>query len=155
MPRNKTDTVTYRRLSKEFGIELEDTRRIVASFFDILQLEARALPFDNDTRIYSRGKFNEYVKVWNIPFVGRIGPVYSRYLCWRRNDSDSLGQELKSSFKEASLKKRADELARQILKGVSCSIDKDNKYKRIWIVKQDGKRLAKQVIPVKNTDKDV
>ena len=150
MPRSKIDTADYRLISEQFDVEPEDVRRVVASFFDILQLEARSLPFDNDTRIYSREKFNEYAKVWNIPFIGRIGPVYSRYLCWRRNESERLEQELKSSFKSVSMKQMADELAKQILKDKSCSVEKNDKYKRIWVVQTDGKRLAKQVIPIKD-----
>ena len=152
MRKSRIDIKTYNLLADRYDISADEVRRIVVSFFDTLQSEAKSLPFDNDTRIYSKNKFNEYVNVQSIPFVGRIGPVYSRYISWRRNESETLGQQLKSSFKVESRKQKADELAKQILKGHNCSVEKNGKYKKIWIVQTDGKKLARQVIPIKNED---
>lgn len=156
--KNTSDDKIFRDIASKYGIEISESKRIVNSFFEILQLEARALPFDDDTRIYTREKFGELVSVYQIPFVGRLGPVYSKYLSWRKNDVDAIEQMGRNVFRKVTLKEKAEMLAKQILSGNTvsgCSFKEFNriaKHKRVWMVGVNGKKLANQVISVKNEE---
>lgn len=150
MPRNKKDDIEFSFLARKYGLEASEVRRIVFSFFDILQLKASKLPLDNPTRIFSKDKFNDFVYVYHIPYIGRIGPVYSRYLLWRKNESVLIEQKNKVSFHNETERQKAERIACEIIYGKRkcCKDDRKKKYKRVWMVGKDGKRLAKQIIPI-------
>lgn len=155
MGRSKVDIDIVRRVSEEFGIPESEVRRCVNSFFGEITGYARTLPFNTPTRIYEAEKFNEYVRVWNIPYLGRLGPVYGRYLDWRSNEADLLKQERKSVYRDKMSRDEIETIAGAVLSGGAFSLPKKTKkenYKRVWIVGKNGKRLARQVLPKHTED---
>lgn len=128
-------------------------KRILASFFSVIFVDARSLPFDNPKRIFAKEKFNEYVKVRNIPFIGRIGPVYSNYLKWRANESQQIEMAPRSSFRNRRTRSDIETTAAAILSGKAPPSLKKKRgnemFERVWLVGQDGKKSARQVIPKK------
>jgi len=132
-------------------LSVTETRRAVQSFFDVILSEARKMPFNDERRIYYQELFNDYVQVWHIPFIGRIGPVYSRYLKWRENESKTLGQVNKEVLKKQKRKEDVEAAAERLFLGEDMTPLKKKKgsemYNRIWMVGRNGKRSAHQVIP--------
>lgn len=128
-------------------------KRILASFFSIILGDARSLPFDNPRRIFTKDKFEEYVKVRHIPFIGRIGPVYSNYLKWRANVSQQIEMTPRSSYRSRRSQSDIESIAAAILTGQAPPpLNKKRgkeMYERVWLVGQDGKKSARQVIPKK------
>lgn len=153
MRRNKLEEADFRAVAEELDVPLEEVRRAVHSFFGEIVGESRALPFDTEKKIYSKESFEQKVKVWNIPFMGRIGPVYSRYLKWRGNESKNLIQEPRSNYRSRITQDDIEHMAEDILSGRTPSPVVKKKgsemYNRVWLVGQDGKKLARQVIPKK------
>ena len=153
MGRNRKEYERYRELSLRHDVSEEEVKRILASFFSILFSDARSLPFDNPRRIFSKEKFNEYIKVRNIPFIGRLGPVYSNYLKWRANESQQIEMAPRSSFRKRRTQSDIESTAAAILSGKTPPPLKKRKgnemYHRVWLVGQDGKKSARQVIPKK------
>jgi hypothetical protein len=152
MRRNKENEVVYRNLAKRFGINQSDVRKIVLSFFDQIALEARSLPFDNQYRIYSRQVFENASHVASIPYIGRIGPVYSRYLKWRANISKDLDMVPRENYRLRLTQDDIENIAASVLAGRTPSIVKrKNKelFDNIWLVDTGGKKLARQVIKKK------
>lgn len=150
--RNRDDEAEYRRIADELGLDASDVKRAVVSFFDVFEMEARKLPFDNCRRIYSREKFSSYSKVRNIPSVGRLGPSYSRYLKWRANEAKEIDMEPRKKPRGRIPKEAIEKMASDILSGKTPEPVKKIKrntelYDRVWLVGQDGKKLARQVIP--------
>ena len=87
MRRSRIEEEMLSLVSEELGVPEPEVRRAVHSFFDLIAKSARSLPFDNERRIYTKDGFDGFSGAWNIPYLGRTGPVYSRYLAWRRNES--------------------------------------------------------------------
>ena len=156
MRRKRDDEALYRDIARELGVDVADVRRAVFSFFDAISLQAKAMPFDNIGRIYSMEKFLEWEKVTNIPSIGRIGPVYSRYLRWRANASQDYEQKARSAYRSRMSQDDIEHMAEAILSGnTPPSIHKrkgSELYNRVWLVGKTGKKLARQVIPKKKTD---
>lgn len=151
--RNRTDEAEFRRIASELGIDSEDVASIVNSFFAVILGEARELPFDNHRKIFTKDKFSEYAVVRNIPYIGRLGPAYSRYLKWRGNESRDLSQVPRSSYRSRLSQNEVENMAAEILSGGTPSPIKKKRtsefYDRVWLVGQDGKKSARQVIPKK------
>ena len=151
MGRNRNEFAKYRELSKEFGLDESEVKRIVSSYFDTFLDDARALPFDTPKKIYSKDKFESYVKVRNIPYIGRLGPVYSRYLKWRANVSEQLVMAPRSSYRRGVTQSEIESTAAAILSGQTPPQTKRKRnsdmFDRVWLVGQDGKKSARQVIP--------
>lgn len=143
-------------MSDETGIAGHDVLRAVHSYFDSIDDRARRLPLDNPARIYSREAFGRYSFVCNIPYIGRLGMSYSRYLKWRANSAKSVEQENRSRYRTAVTREDIERLASDILEGRCPAKPEKRKgkefYKRVWLVGADGKRLARQVI---KKEKDV
>lgn len=156
MRRSRIEDADYRAIADSLDLPKTEVRKIVSSFFDVMLKEARALPFDNAQRIYSKDKFDELACVWNIPSIGRIGPVYSRYLKWRSNEAKHIRQELRSSYRNRMTQDDIEHIADDILSGRTPFLIRKRKgnemYDRVWLVGQDGKRLARQVIPKEKED---
>ena len=154
MGRNRTDEKEFKRIAEELGVPVEDVRSAVSSFFGTMIMEACHLPFDNNRKIFTKEKFSEYAVVRNIPYIGRLGPVYSRYLKWRANESRGLLQVPRSSYRSRLLQSEIENMAAEILSGRTPSPVKKVKYSelydRVWLVGQDGKKSARQVIPKEN-----
>ena len=157
MGRNRTDEAEFRRIASELGLDSEDVRKAVNSFFEMFLKDAAKLPFDNRRKIYTKEKFDEYVNVRNIPYIGRMGPVYSRYLRWRGNEAKEVSQVPRSSYQSRIPQSEIERMAEDILSGKTPVPIKKKKnselYHRVWLVGQDGKKSARQVIP-KETDKN-
>lgn len=153
MGRNRKEYDRYRELSSRYDVPEEEVKRILASFFGVVLSDARSLPFDNPKKIFSKDKFDEYVKVRHIPFVGRIGPVYSNYLKWRANESQQIEMAPRSSFRKRRTQSDIESTAEAILSGKTPPPLRKRKgnemYHRVWLVGQDGKKSARQVIPKK------
>lgn len=152
MRRNREDEAAYRSLAKQYGVSYSDVRKIVLSFFDQIALEARMLPFDNQYRIYSRQAFENASHVASIPSIGRIGPVYSRYLKWRANISKNLDMVPRENYRLRLTQDDIENMAASVLAGRTPSIVKrKNKemFDNIWLVDTGGKKLARQVIKKK------
>lgn len=156
MRRNRLEEAEYRRIAAELDLPVTEVRRAVQSFFGVILGQARSLPLNDMRKIYTKGKFSEFVKVWNIPSVGRMGPVYSRYLCWRGNESKLLEQEPRKNYRSRIDKTDIETMAADILEGKSPESLRKKRgnevYKRVWLVGQEGKTLARQVIPKKKTE---
>lgn len=154
MRRSRTDEADFRAIASELGIDILDVRRSVSSFFEIISRDARSLPFDDERRIYKRDKFLSLVKVRQIPFLGRLGPVYSRYLCWRRNEAALQEQERKEKYRVRLTEDDIEEIARKALAGEPLPEIRKKRgsemFNRVWIVGQDGKKSARQVLPKKD-----
>lgn len=152
MRRNREDEKAYRSLAKQFGVNQSEVHKIVISFFDQIALEARMLPFDNQYRIYSRKAFENASHVASIPFIGRIGPVYSRYLKWRANISKDLELAPRENYRLRLTQDDIENMAASVLAGKTPSlVRRKNKemFDNIWLVDTDGKKLARQVIKKK------
>jgi hypothetical protein len=150
MSRSRFDDKRFNIIGNELGLDPSDVRRAVNSFFSVILKDAKSLPFDNRTRIYTRSRFDKFGAVRNVPYLGRLGPVYSRYISWRRNESKLLDQNLRSSYRSRYLQSEIESTAEAILSGNSPVLPRKHKgneiYDRVWVIGEDGRRLAKQVI---------
>ena len=148
------DNDICKSVSDELSVDVSDVRSAVDSFFFSIKDSSKKLPFNNRRKIYLKDKFESYVSVQNIPYIGRIGPSYSRYLKWRRNEAKQTEQSSRDSYKSKLTEEDIDCIVEAVLSGKKIqSIPKRKKselYESIWIVGSDGKRLARQVIPKKN-----
>ena len=151
MGRNRNEYARYRVLSGQYGLDEQEVKKIVSSFFDTLVSDARGLPFNNPRKIYRKDKFDELVKVRNLPYLGRIGPVYSRYLKWRANESQTLEMAPRSSYRRRITQSEIESTAAAILSGQAPPLltkkQRNEMFDRVWLVGQDGKKSARQVIP--------
>lgn len=156
MSRNRRESDDFRKLSAELGVPDNEIKKVLSSFFGVISAYSRTLPFDDHRKIYSRDAFAQYGCVFNIPYIGRIGPVYSRYLKWRRNESSAVSQEPRSRYGKRILQSEIETMAEDILSGRAPSPARKRKptelYNRVWLVGKDGKKLARQVIPKENKD---
>ena len=150
MARNRKDDPIINRIAQEYDLETEDVFRVVRSFFSAIRVYASRLPFDNPRKIYTKERFDELSSVYNLPYIGRVGPVYSRYLKWRGNESKGLDQAARSSFRTRWSQGEIEDIAAMILSGETPSLPEKKKksemYDTVWVVGKDGKKLAKQVI---------
>lgn len=150
---NNADETLFRTVASECGVSAEDVRKAVHSFFDIIRREADALPFDTERKIFSKEVFDSLAHVNQIPFIGRIGPVYSRYLSWRANESSAHDMVKRKHDPMKLTESDIEEIASSFLSGKSFSLDtikerrkKEGKYNRVWLVGKNGKQLARQII---------
>lgn len=153
MPVHKDEILKCERIAQVMGLNSTDVLKAVRSFFGDIRRKAAALPYNDERRIYVKDVFEEQAFVVNIPYIGRIGPVYSRYLKWRENEARTSGQQLRDLVIEEYTAEQMDDLAKKILAGGNVILPKKNKnselYNRIWIVSKHGKKMARQVLPKK------
>ena len=150
MGRNRREYARFRSLSARYGLDESEVRRIVTSFFEVFGMDARSLPFDNPKKIFSRDVFDGKSTVRQIPYIGRLGPVYSNYLKWRANESGQFQMVPRSSYRSGITQSEIENMAVAALSGSAPSFEKKKKsemFDRVWLVGQDGKRSARQVIP--------
>lgn len=152
---SRLESYALKELAKEFNLPVDALRCIVHSFFQVIQSDARALPFDTVTKIHKRESFDGMGMVFNIPYLGRLGTSYSRYLKWRENESKHLDQEVRSDRRGRYTSGDIENIAEEILSGGAPSFYRKKKsnelYKRIWIVDGNGKKkLARQAIIKEN-----
>lgn len=150
MGRDRRENARFRELAVLHGLDEQEVRKIVGSFFDTIVSDARGLPFNNPRKIYSKDKFEEFVKVRQVPYIGRIGPVYSRYIKWRANVATGIEMAPRSSFRRGMSQSELETIAEAILSGSTPPLDKKKNsemFNRVWLVGIDGKKSARQVIP--------
>lgn len=156
MARNRSDEKDYGLIAREYGLESSDVRNCVVAFFDSIEISLRRLPFSTPKKIYTRKLFADYVRVWNIPYLGRIGPSYSRYLTWRSNEAKGIRMGRRADYSSVYTEEEIEEMARRALKEWKAGdppVDMDKKsnrnypFERVWLVDTDGKKQARQVIP--------
>lgn len=154
MGRNRFEYERYRILSERYGVAEQEVKRIVASFFDAVASEAGRLPFNTPKKIFSKEAFVSYTKVTHLPFIGRIGPVYSRYLKWRANEAQELGMVPRSAYRRRMTQSDIEATAAAILSGQVPPELRKRKgkelFERVWLVGQEKKKSARQVIPKKD-----
>lgn len=156
--RNRIDEKEFARLARELSVDVSVVRSVVHSYFDSLSQQARKLPFNNPRRIFTKNKFSEYEYAQNIPYIGRLGPSYSRYLTWRANEAKNMELAYRRDFKTIYTPEQIESLADKVLHDWNEGDPKierpENKqtypFKRIWLVGKKGKKQARQVIPNKN-----
>lgn len=150
MRASKRERHDIREIARSLGVDEDEAWKAVLSFFGAMKDYARSLPLDNPGRIYLRDGFEKFGKVWHIPGIGRIGPVYSRYLRWRANEAASITQKGRRGYMKELSEKEIDSMAKDILSGKAPStLQKRIKgmYNNVWLVGKEGKKLAWQVIP--------
>lgn len=147
---NRQEESDYRTLAEQFSLDPADTKRIVQSFFSVILSDAKKLPFNNCRKIYSRQGFGSYSKIHGIPYLGRIGPIYSRYLKWRANEAKEIPTDKRSSYRSRRTQGEIEDIAAAILSGKTPTIPQKRKkselFSNVWFVGVDGKKLARQVI---------
>lgn len=153
MKLSRRDAKTCRALSDELGIPVSEVRKAVVSYFDSIVSAARKLPFDNLNRIYSKEAFTEKSFIVNVPYIGRIGPVYSLYIKWRREESKEVQHVPRSKVRQVYAKPLIEEEAIKALSGqkVNSRLLKDRmprgKFNKVWLIGSDGcRKAARQVI---------
>lgn len=156
MTRNRIDEEIYDEIARSVGVSSSEVKRAVTSFFGSISLEAGRLPFDNPRKIYTKSKFDEFSRVWNIPSVGRLGPVYSRYIKWRGNAAKEIEQRPRREYRSRVTREDIERLAEEILSGRKPTPIRKKKKKElfnsVWLVGKESKKLARQVIPKKKSD---
>ena len=156
MKNNRIDQDDFRGVAEEIGVSPEDVKNVVNSFFGVIASEARSLPFDTPRKIYSKSAFNKFAspRIHNIPYIGRIGPIYSRYIKWRVNEAKDIEMVPRPRSSKRLLPEEIEAIAEVVLNGGTYTAKKkENKFKRVWLVNDNGKKSARQVIP--KTEKDV
>ena len=153
MKLSKQDIIWCKLFAAEEGIEFSEVKKALISYFDSIVSSANKLPFDRDNRIYSVSAFHEFPYCINLPYLGRLGPVYSLYIKWRAKESRVQEKVLRSQAKKEHLKPLIEEAAKQALAGnkVDSSLLQQRlpsgKYKTVWLVdKNKKKKAAKQMI---------
>lgn len=153
---SRVEDSDIRSVSKMLGIPCCEVRRAVHSFFDDIAVRTRRLPFSDTRRIYRREAFDRHLFAVCIPSVGRLGPVYSRYLKWLGNEAAMRVQQPRSAYRSRRTELDIETMAEGILSGGRITVPEKKKgnelYERVWVVDADGKRLARQVIPKNERD---
>ena len=147
---NRKTSDAILRCASELNVPVSEVNRAISSFFAAIVKEADSLPFDDERKIYTKEKFIEYANVTSIPHIGRIGPIYSRYLKWRRNESNDIQQGKRSDYRVGLTRGEIEDIAAIILSGGIPQIKKKKNselFNRVWMVGKDGKKSARQVIP--------
>ena len=152
---NRTDEQDFLMIAESLSLPVTEVRRAIHSFFGTIMKDATSLPFCDERRIYSHDLFGDYGKTWNIPHIGRIGPLYSRYLKWRANEAKASDQVNRRTYRERLTQSEIETIADDIFSGRTPSPIRKKKqselYDRIWMVGRNGKKTARQAIP-KNKD---
>lgn len=154
---NRVDSAEYREIAEMFGLESSEVGRAVESYFSLVLSDARKLPFDNPQKIYSKAKFGSFSRVRGIPYIGRMGPSYTRYLKWRANEAKDVDMVNKPKRRPGYSKEEIETFAEALLSGKAPKLPEMKSvgelYKRVWLVGDDGRKQASQVILKENNKK--
>lgn len=155
MKLSPADEAWCRSYADDSGISVVEIQKAIGSFFDDMLMKIRRLPFNDVRRIYSPAAVEERAPVFNIPFLGRIGPVYSSYLKWRKEEALKEEMELRETVKARYRDERVEEalkLAKEGHKITNVFLREgipSGKYKKVWYIDKGGKRrVAKQVYKI-------
>lgn len=156
MSKSRTKYRDLQLLADDMGIPVSEVSKAVGSFFTVIASEARKLPFNNIYKVFKKDAFDAYAKVTVIPYIGRTGPIYSRYRKWRTNIAKGISQEPRSKFVSKYSEEDLEAFAGAVLSGENPTPIKRRRntelYNRVWLVSPEGKRLARQVIPKNKKD---
>lgn len=146
MPRRRPDHVTLLAAASACAVPMADARRIVDSYFGAFLAEMKSMPLDTPYRIYRRDAFEgRFSRVLSIPSVGRLGPVYSRYLKWRRNAmEDTAALAAGSAYAVRGEVKDAAAAGTGTVAGRPSP-----SARRIWVIGLEGRRLARQAARIR------
>ena len=153
MKLSNQEVLWCRQYARAEGVSEVEVRKAVISYFDEIIKNVRRLPFNNARRIYTYEAVNVLAPVFNLPGIGRIGPVYSAYLKWRREEARELDMDRRTIVKKRFLDERIEEATQLAMAG--CRVHKDylrdpmprGMYSKVWIIDKNGRRrAAKQVI---------
>lgn len=140
-------------IALETGTEPKEVERAVSAFFSTIISDVKRLPFNNPGRIYKPDAFEELCYVTNIPFLGRLGTVYSKYRKWRSEVASDIEMVDASDAKSEYYKPLIEEEARKALRGEKVNVYRlkervpSGMYRRVWIMRRNGKRSsARQMI---------
>ena len=152
MKLSRQDRSWCRQYAESNGLNSNEVVKAIVAYFDDMVIAVRSLPFNNVTRIYTADAVDKLAPVYNIPCLGRIGPIYSLYLKWRREEAKEQETELREVVKRRHLSERIEQAAAMALSGrrVSASFLDDpiprGMYRKVWIIDANGKRrVARQV----------
>ena len=159
MKLGRTDRKRCFRISDITAIPQREIEKAVESYFDSIVEKTKALPFNTPKRIYSRDAFSKCSFVVNIPYIGRIGPVYSRYLKWRSAESEDVDMVRRKDAKSDHLRPLIEKATVDALSGKKVDASSlraripKGKYEKVWYMNPDGtKKAARQVIKKKVND---
>lgn len=147
------DRRTVRSIASETGLDAREAGKAVSSFFYVLLSEFRSLPFNSPGRIYTPAAFSSLSKVFNIPYIGRVGTMYSKYRKWRASVSAELDTINRSDIRQDSRRDMLDTAYHDAIHGrqVDASAMKGRnvkgRYTTVWLIDENGHRkVARQVI---------
>lgn len=140
-------------IATEVGYDTRAIERAVSAYFSVIISDVRRLPFNSHSRIYKPDAFEENGYVVNIPYLGRLGTVYSRYRKWRASVSSENDTVRKEDARSKYFEPLVEEEARKALRGERVNVYRlrervpSGMYRRVWIMKGNGKRSsARQMI---------
>jgi hypothetical protein len=150
MARNRLEEAEYRRIADDLGLSDIDVRNAVKSYFDLIADDAKTAGLNTARKIYSKSVFETVAlpRVRCIPSIGRMGPSYNRYLTWRANESKGLDMMLHPGKRNWLSPEEVEIIAKKVLSGEALPLREKNKtnFHRVWLVGEDGKKQARQVI---------
>lgn len=148
MRNSKVEEADFRAIAEELSVPPEEVKNVINSFFGIIGSEARRLPFNNPRKIYSRAAFDKHGSVFTIPYIGRLGPAYSKYLQWRVNESKKIDMITRPIRGSKLLPSEVEAIAEAVLDGKEFDLRNKRKvgFERVWLVGEDGKRQARQAV---------
>lgn len=148
MKNSKVEEADFRAIAEELSVPPEEVKNVINSFFGIIGSEARRLPFNNPRKIYSRAAFDKYSSVFTIPYIGRLGPAYSKYLQWRVNESKKIDMITRPVRGSKLLPSEVEAIAEAVLDGKEYDLRNKRKvgFERVWLVDEYGKRQARQAV---------
>ncbi len=152
MPKlSRTDDAVCAEIADELDVPVSEVRRAVVAYFDELIDRTDSSGLSDVSKIYRPDAFAEKAFVVNMPYLGRIGPVYSRYLSWRRDALSAKETIGRSDVRRHYSAGHIERLAAQALNGEPVSVLESKRvpsglYKTVWLVDSNGKKAARQVI---------
>jgi len=148
MVRNRLEEAEYRRIADDLGLSDIDVKNAVKSFFDVIGEDARRAGLNTPRKIYFKPAFMAatHEMVVCIPHLGRMGPSYDRYLRWRANESKDIDMMPHPGRRNWFSAEEIEDIARNALYGAEIPVRDKKMFHRIWLVGEDGKKQARQVI---------
>lgn len=148
MKLSKRDSEWCKSYANGCGLSDAEVAKAVLSYFDDIVYGVRKLPFADFRRIYTADAVASLAPVYNIPFIGRIGPIYSQYTKWRAEDAAELDRVQRKDVRAKHLAERIEEAAVLAMSGhkVSPSMLRNpvpaGEYHRVWLIDANGRRRA-------------
>lgn len=159
MKLSNRDSGWCRDYAKENGLIESEVCKAVTSYFDDIVLGVRKLPFANFRRIYTADAVASLAPVYNLPRIGRIGPIYSQYVQWRRECAQELDMVQRRAVRAKHLAERIEEATALALSGHNVNRDMlddpipSGLYHKVWLIDAQGRRTAAKQLFKKTKNK--